>query len=110
MGKWYTVMYGTNPEDAGTVTILACLLGRPPKLPLMYVEKTQIFKLGEHNVPTKLEHDDFTKKVKNKVTVLGAVFCCVKRLLKTCRRPPKLSKSCKMAMVGFSAWRVKYWR
>ena len=22
-------MYGTNPEDAGTVTILACLLGRP---------------------------------------------------------------------------------
>ena len=21
-------MYGTNPEDAGTVTILACLLGR----------------------------------------------------------------------------------
>ena len=39
------------------------------------VEKTQILKLGEHNVPTKLEHDDFTKKVKNKVTVLGAVFC-----------------------------------
>ena len=39
------------------------------------VEKTQIFKLGEQNVPTKLEHDDFTKKVKNKVTVLGAVFC-----------------------------------
>ena len=39
------------------------------------VEKTQIFKLGEQNVPTKLEHDEFTKKVKNKVTVLGAVFC-----------------------------------
>ena len=39
------------------------------------VAKTQIFKLGEQNVPTKLEHDDFTKKVKNKVTVLGAVFC-----------------------------------
>ena len=39
------------------------------------VEKTQIFKLGGYNVPTKLEHDDFTKKIKNKVTVLGAVFC-----------------------------------
>ena len=39
------------------------------------VEKTQIFKLGEQNVATKLEHDDFTKKVKNKVTILGAVFC-----------------------------------
>ena len=39
------------------------------------VKKTQIFKLGEQNVPTKLEHDEFTKKVKNKVTALGAVFC-----------------------------------
>ena len=39
------------------------------------VEKTQIFKLGEQNVPTKFEHDEFTKKVKNKVIVLGAVFC-----------------------------------
>ena len=38
-------------------------------------EKTQIFRLRERNVPTKLEHDDFTKKVKDKVTILRAVFC-----------------------------------
>ena len=37
-------------------------------------EKTQIFPLGRH-VLTKLEHDGFTKKVKNKVTILGAIFC-----------------------------------
>ena len=39
------------------------------------VEKTQIFKLGEQKVQTKLEHDEFAKKVKYKVTVLGSVFC-----------------------------------
>ena len=37
-------------------------------------EKTQIFPLGKH-VIKQLEHDKFTKKVKNKVTILGAIFC-----------------------------------
>ena len=31
-------------------------------------------------VPTKSEHDKFTKKVKDKVTILGAVFCRDKHL------------------------------
>ena len=37
-------------------------------------EKTQIFPLGKHIIK-QLEHDKFTKKVKNKVTILGAIFC-----------------------------------
>ena len=37
-------------------------------------EKTQIFTLGKRIIK-QLEHDKFTKKVKNKVTVLGAIFC-----------------------------------
>ena len=39
------------------------------------LEKTQTFQLGDRNVQTKWEHDEFTKKVKDKVTILGAVFC-----------------------------------
>ena len=37
-------------------------------------EKTQIFPLGKQNIK-QLEHDKFTKKVTNKVTILGAIFC-----------------------------------
>ena len=44
------------------------------------MEKTQIFRLGDRHVPTKSEHDEFTKKVKDKVTILGAVFCRDKHL------------------------------
>ena len=44
------------------------------------MEKTQIFRLGDRHVPTKPEHDDLTKKVKDKVTILGAVFCRDKNL------------------------------
>ena len=36
-------------------------------------EKTQIFLLGKHI--KQLEHDKFIKNVKNKVTILGAIFC-----------------------------------
>ena len=39
------------------------------------LEKTQILRLGDRNVQTKWEHDEFTKKVKDKVTILGAIFC-----------------------------------
>ena len=44
------------------------------------MEKTQIFRLGDRHVSTKSEHDNFTKKVKDKVTILGAVFCRDKHL------------------------------
>ena len=36
--------------------------------------RLQIFPLGKHIIK-QLEHDKFTKKVKNKVTILGAIFC-----------------------------------
>ena len=48
--------------------------------PAINMEKTQIFQLGDRHVPTKSEHDEFTKKVKDKVTILGAVFCRDKHL------------------------------
>ena len=47
--------------------------------PLIW-KKKQIFRLGDRHVPTKSEHDDFTEKVKDKVTILGAVFCRDKHL------------------------------
>ena len=74
-----------NPQKVDTI-----IIGRPSEIEHVYriygryakaskaainQEKTQIFRLGERNVPTKLEHDDFTKKVKDTVTILGAVFC-----------------------------------
>ena len=34
------------------------------------LEKTQIFRLGKRNIQTKWEHDEFTKEVKDKVTIL----------------------------------------
>ena len=62
-------------------------------------KKTQIFRLGEQNVPTKLEHDDFTTSVKDKVTILRAVFCS-EIDLKNCRGPLKPSRSYKIDMVS----------
>ena len=56
------------------------------------LEKTQIFRLGDRNVLTKWEHDEFTKKVKNKVTILGAVFCRDKGQ-ETCENLQKATKT-----------------
>ena len=52
------------------------------------MDKTQIFRLHERHVLIKSEHDELTKKVKEKVAILGAVFCRNKSLetLKTCGR------------------------
>ena len=38
------------------------------------------FRLGDRHVSTKSEHGEFTKKVKDKITILGAVFCRDKHL------------------------------
>ena len=56
------------------------------------LEKTQIFRLGDRNVQTKWEHDEFTKKVKDKVTILGAVFCRDKGQ-ETCENLQKATKT-----------------
>ena len=37
-------------------------------------EKMEIFRIEEQNVPTNVEHDEFTRRVKNKGTILRAVF------------------------------------
>ena len=64
-----------------------------------YGKKPQIFRLSDRHVPTKSEHDDFTKKVKGKVTILGAVFCKNKHLetfetlQKAYKRPQKGKKN-----------------
>ena len=58
----------------------------------IHLEKTQIFRFADRNVQTKWEHDEFTKKVKDKVTILVAVFCRDKGQ-ETCENLQKATKT-----------------
>ena len=67
------------------------------------IEKKTVFRLGDRHVPMKSEHDEFTKEVKNKVTILGAVFCRDKSLetlenLQKAYNPPKKEKKMASAL------------